>query len=62
MEWISVNDKLPDNIDNVLCYNPSMLKDTKFEICYYDIDSKNWSGSSSIFLKGITHWAIPEQP
>ena len=63
MNWINVNVELPTDLENVLCYNPNMAQvDCCFDICFYDTDGKYWAGSSTTFIKGITHWAIPEPP
>lgn len=63
MEWISVNDKLPENIDNVLAYSSlAYNQNCSVEVAFYDEDQQ-WKGAPTYFTNGITHWMpLPEPP
>ena len=62
-QWISVEERLPDNIDNVLAYNNNMYnQDCCVEVAFFDED-KQWKGAPIYFTDGITHWMpLPEKP
>lgn len=61
MEWISVKDRLPEDIINVLIYNPEL--EGGVDVAFYDINENEWCGLSSYRLIGITHWMpLPEPP
>lgn len=60
MEWISVKERLPENLDHVLVSVISKnRKQTVFGGVRYNVGEKRW-----IFpLGGITHWMpFPEPP
>ena len=54
--WISVEDRLPDNEDTVLC----VTKNKRPFVCRYDHYWKHWRVSGSV---KVTHWMpLPEPP
>jgi len=66
MEWISVNDRLPEQVSFVLCYPNTKIclfgklgdfgKERMFTS--YNIDMEYWDNEAS-----ITHWMpLPEPP
>jgi len=57
--WISVDDRLPDDIQDVLVYG-SEYKYNNIKTAFYD---DGWKGINSMFLKSITHWQpLPSPP
>lgn len=64
MNWISITDKLPQDIDNVLAYSTcSNDENVRVEVAYFDRETNEWCGAPKYFLKDITHWMpLPEPP
>ena len=55
-EWISVNDRLPENLQDVLAYVDGIFK-VVYITYKYNVDGQ-WSENYS-----FTHWTeLPEQP
>lgn len=60
-EWVSVEDRLPENNDNVLIY--ANKTGEKIEIAFYNDDDKEWQGLNSFWLPYVTHWQpLPSPP
>lgn len=60
-EWVSVEDRLPENNNNVLIY--ANKTGEKIEVAFYDDEDKEWAGLNSFWLPYITHWMpLPSPP
>ena len=59
-EWISVDERLPDDNDRVIAYRPNESETSAYKYCVM------WGWSVKVSLKqhrGITHWMpLPEPP
>jgi len=73
MQWISVKDRLPDFLENVLTFRPVKGKYSNpphevpsIRTDYLDSIGKNgprWSRDSTVQVSEITHWMpLPEEP
>lgn len=62
--WIRVEERLPENNDNVLVYNAKYYNENcSVEVAFCDEYDKQWKGAPSYFIEGITHWQpLPEPP
>lgn len=55
--WISIDDRLPGNNDNVHVYSTCAADENcRIEVCFYNDLDKEWNGVSTPFLNKITHW------
>ena len=59
-EWISVDERLPDDNDRVIAFRPNESETSAYKYCVM------WGWSVKVSLKqhrGITHWMpLPEPP
>lgn len=62
--WISVEKELPKNNDNVIAYSDFTVDENcRVEVVFYNENSNEWNGTSSVFLNKITHWQpLPSPP
>ena len=56
MEWIKVEDRLPEDDTRVICYSP-IYKDVNEEMLY-----RMLSGQIVRLCSDVEYWAIPEPP
>lgn len=55
--WISVENRLPDNNDNVFVYSTHTENENcRIEVGFYNDVYKEWNGFSVYFINKITHW------
>ncbi len=60
MEWISVEDRLPDTIGSYLIYRKNKEYNT-IAWAFFNSD-KMWAADNN-FYEGVTHWMpLPEPP
>lgn len=58
-EWISVNDRLPEDNERVIAYRPNEPETSAYKYCVM----WGWSVKSSLKHRGITHWMpLPPAP
>lgn len=58
-DWISVNEKLPDDNDRVIVYRPMESELSAYKYCVM----WGWSVKASLNHKGISHWMyLPNPP
>lgn len=63
MEWISVEDRLPENDDEVLALFIGWDDMKVIRTLEYDKGWEEWSDWNGQVYKNITHWAkMPEPP
>ncbi len=64
MNWISVKDKLPNSISNVLVYaTHTDDEECRVEVGFYDKRIGSWAGCPTYILNNVTHWMpLPEPP
>ena len=59
-EWVSVDERLPDDNDRVIAFRPNESETSAYKYCVM------WGWSVKVSLKqhrGITHWMpLPEPP
>lgn len=58
--WVSVEDRLPENNDNVLVF--ANKTGEQIDVAFYDDESKEWAGLNSYWITKITHWQPLPQP
>ena len=57
-EWISVDDRLPNDNDRVIAFRPNELETSAYKYCVM----WGWSVKASLKHRGITHWcAMPNR-
>ena len=57
-EWISVNDRLPNDNDRVIAFRPNEPETSAYKYCVM----WGWSVKASLKHRGITHWRPMPQP
>ena len=58
-EWISVDDRLPDDNDRVIAFRPNEPETSAYKYCVM----WGWSVKASLKHRGITNWMpIPQPP
>lgn len=57
-EWISVDDRLPDDNDRVIAFRPNEPETSGYKYCVM----WGWSVKASLKHRGITHWMDMPQP
>ena len=57
-EWISVDDRLPDDNDRVIAFRPNEPEISAYKYCVM----WGWSVKASLKHRGITHWKPMPQP
>ena len=57
-EWISVEDRLPDDNDRVIAFSPNEPETSGYKYCVM----WGWSVKASLKHRGITHWMDMPQP
>ena len=57
-EWISVEDRLPDDNDRVIAFRPNEPETSAYKYCVM----WGWSVKASLKHRGITHWMDMPQP
>ena len=58
-EWISVDERLPDDNDRVIAFRPNEPETSAYKYCVM----WGWSVKASLKHRGITHWCeMPEPP
>ena len=58
-EWISVEDRLPDDNDRVIAFRPNEPETSAYKYCVM----WGWSVKASLKHRGITHWCkMPHPP
>ena len=57
-EWISVEDRLPDDNDRVIAFRPNEPETSGYKYCVM----WGWSVKASLKHRGITHWMDMPQP
>lgn len=58
-EWISVDDRLPNDNDRVIAFRPNEPETSAYKYCVM----WGWSVKASLKHRGITHWcAMPKPP
>ena len=57
-EWISVDDRLPDDNDRVIAFRPNEPEISAYKYCVM----WGWSVKASLKHRGITHWMDMPQP
>ena len=57
-EWISVDDRLPDDNDRVIAFRPNEPEISAYKYCVM----WGWSVKASLKHRGITHWCKMPQP
>ena len=57
-EWISVEDRLPDDNDRVIAFRPNEPEISAYKYCVM----WGWSVKASLKHRGITHWQPMPQP
>ena len=64
INWISVEDLLPDEDGPYLIYALSQDPKSSFITCaWYDPSIPAWSGLVKVWLEAITHWMpLPKEP
>ena len=64
MMWIKVSDKLPEDLLNVLGYNPKISESgCRIGVVFYIKDTNEWANQPSYFTDCITHWMpLPQEP
>lgn len=64
MEWISVDDRLPNDGEVVLCWAENGKNQTKNLLKQVTYVQNKWIyGTYSTFIDGVTHWMpLPEPP
>lgn len=62
--WISVEERLPDDDENVFAYSTHPSEENnRVEVVFYNTSSEEWDGVNSMFLNKITHWQpLPPKP
>lgn len=61
MNWIKVEDRLPDNTDYVLVYSPEHHLD--IVIADWWDKCPEWWDQGNVTIKGVTHWMpLPPKP
>ncbi len=63
-QWVSVDDRLPEEEGLYLIFSPSLDKKKPFRWCsWYEPKEKNWGGIIPVWAKAITHWMeLPDNP
>ena len=51
-EWVSVDDRLPDDNDRVIAFRPNEPETSSYKYCVM----WGWSVKASLKHRGITHW------
>ena len=57
-EWVSVDDRLPDDNDRVIAFRPNEPEISAYKYCVM----WGWSVKASLKHRGITHWKPMPQP
>lgn len=57
-EWISVDERLPDDNDRVIAFRPNEPETSAYKYCVM----WGWSVKASLKHRGITHWCEMPQP
>ena len=57
-EWISVDDRLPNDNDRVIAFRPNEPETSAYKYCVM----WGWSVKASLKHRGITHWCAMPQP
>ena len=57
-EWISVDERLPDDNDRVIAFRPNEPETSAYKYCIM----WGWSVTASLKHRGITHWREMPQP
>ena len=57
-EWISVDERLPDDNDRVIAFRPNEPETSAYKYCVM----WGWSVKASLKHRGITHWMDMPQP
>lgn len=57
-EWVSVDDRLPDDNDRVIAFRPNETETSAYKYCVM----YGWSVKASLKHRGITHWMDMPQP
>ena len=57
-EWISVDDRLPNDNDRVIAFRPNEPETSAYKYCVM----WGWSVKASLKHRGITHWCEMPQP
>ena len=57
-EWISVDERLPDDNDRVIAFRPNESETSAYKYCVM----WGWSVKASLKHRGITHWMDMPQP
>ena len=57
-EWISVDDRLPNDNDRVIAFRPNEPGTSAYKYCVM----WGWSVKASLKHRGITHWCAMPQP
>lgn len=64
LDWISVDDRMPDKDALYLIHAPSLDKEKPLIHCaWYDPNGSGWSLLAKCWCEAITHWMpLPEPP
>ena len=57
-DWISVDERLPDDNDRVIAFRPNESETSAYKYCVM----WGWSVKASLKHRGITHWMDMPQP